>query len=230
MRHERALRLRSHASQHHKRIGERAEEDAERRLIAPVAGEVAQQPRPHLAGRERQGGDGDGEDGARDPDCGGSDGAQQRARAGAAAAVEPKAVDQPPRHYAAAVQVHEAERQQYSRQHDRCRQEPECLAEVAQQLAESYFTDGWPWLLGGDIEQGAERLEQHARIELALVETGRLQLALERAMDGELRQAQPILDGAQQRACGSAAGSDADRRGALLNSKNSSGSLGGACS
>jgi hypothetical protein len=59
VRHERAVGLRPHAAQHHQALGERAEEDAERRLIAAVAGEVAQQRGTHLAGGERQGGNGD---------------------------------------------------------------------------------------------------------------------------------------------------------------------------
>jgi hypothetical protein len=57
---------------------------------------------------------------------------QQRARAGAAAAVEPRAVDQPLRHRSASVQVHQAKRQQYPRHDDGRRQEPKRLAEVAQ--------------------------------------------------------------------------------------------------
>jgi hypothetical protein len=43
---------------------------------------------------------------------------------------------------------------------------------------------GRAWLSGGDVVQGAERLEQHARIELALVDAGRLQLQVEQAIDG----------------------------------------------
>ena len=89
-----AFVLRAHAAQHHQRIGEGAEEGAERDLVAAVAGEVAQQPRPHLAGRQRQRRDGDREHRAGDADGRRRDRAEQRARAGAAAVVEPAALKQ----------------------------------------------------------------------------------------------------------------------------------------
>jgi hypothetical protein len=48
----------AHGAQHHQGVGEGAEEDAERQLVARVADEVAQQPRPHLAGGQRERRDG----------------------------------------------------------------------------------------------------------------------------------------------------------------------------
>ena len=68
----------AHRAQHHQRVGEGAEEDAEHELIAGVAHEVAQQPRPHLVRGERQRRDGDGEGGAGHPDGGGGHRAEQR--------------------------------------------------------------------------------------------------------------------------------------------------------
>jgi len=50
MRDELALALRSDASQHDQRKGERAEKRAQRELNAPVAREVAKQPGTHLPG------------------------------------------------------------------------------------------------------------------------------------------------------------------------------------
>ena len=95
VRREGALVLRAHAAQHHQRIREGAEEGAERDLHAAVAGEVAQQPRAHLAGRERERGDGDREHRAGDADRRRGDGAEQRSCARAAAVVDPLALDEP---------------------------------------------------------------------------------------------------------------------------------------
>ena len=68
VRDEGALLHRAHGAQDHERVGEGAEEDAKHDLVAGVAGEVAQQPRAHLPGGQRQGRDGDGEGRAGYPD------------------------------------------------------------------------------------------------------------------------------------------------------------------
>lgn len=54
MRDEATLALGPNASQHDKRIGEGPEEYPKRQLVAAIAGEIAQQPRPHLTGCQRQ--------------------------------------------------------------------------------------------------------------------------------------------------------------------------------
>lgn len=89
MRDEAALGLRSNAFQHDEGVAERAEQHPQRELIAAVADEVAQEPRPHLAGSKRQRGYGDREHGARDADRRASDRAEQGTSAGRAAIVHP---------------------------------------------------------------------------------------------------------------------------------------------
>ena len=136
VRREGALVLGAHAAQHHQRIGERAEEGAERELDAAVAGEVAQQARPHLPGGQRQRRDGDREHRAGDADRRSGDRAEQRACAGAAAVVDPLAVEQPLRDGAAAIEMDEADGAEDAEQGQRRRQEPEGLAQVGQEFAE----------------------------------------------------------------------------------------------
>ena len=124
------------AAQHHQRVGERAQEDAEGKLVAAVAGEVAQQPRPHLAGGQGERGDGDREHRAGDADRGRGHRAEQGPRAGRATVVQPRAVDQPLRHDAAAVDRHHADGDHDTRDHQGARHQPEGVAERGEQLAD----------------------------------------------------------------------------------------------
>ena len=59
MRHKRSLVLRPDAAQHDQGIGECRQEGSKGDLVAAVPNEVTQQPRTHLAGGQRQGGNGD---------------------------------------------------------------------------------------------------------------------------------------------------------------------------
>ena len=137
VRHVRALALRPHAAQHHQRVGKRAEERAERELIAAIVGEVAQQPRPHLPRRQRQRRDGDREHRAGHADGRGRHRAEQRPRPGAAAIVEPRTVDERDRDRTRPVDPDQPYRQHDPRQHHQRRQQPERLRQEIEQLAQA---------------------------------------------------------------------------------------------
>ncbi len=148
---ERALAVCPDRAQHHQRIGERAEKGAERQLVAPVAGEVAQQPRTHLPGGKRQGGDGDGEHRAGDPDGGGRDRAQQRPCAGAPTVVEPRAFNEPSRHDAAPVHGHQADAQQDAAHDHAAGQQPERVGQGGEQLTKPGFQANSNHTLGAPV-------------------------------------------------------------------------------
>ena len=128
MRDELALAMRAYGPQHHQRVGERAEKGAEGQLVAAVAGEVAQQARPHLPSGKRERRDGDGEHRAGDADGGRRHRAQQGSRAGAAAVVQPGALDEPLRHGAAAVDRHQPDTKQDAANDHAAWQQPERVA------------------------------------------------------------------------------------------------------
>ena len=117
-------------AQHHQRIGEGAEEDAERDLVAGVAHEVAQQPRPHLARSQGQGRDRDGEDRASDADARRRDGAEQRPRALAAAGVAPGRRGRVGRRRGQVVEPGREQRQADAKKHDEGGAKPELVAEI----------------------------------------------------------------------------------------------------
>ena len=89
MRHEASFVHGADRTQHHQRIGESAEENAESDLVAAVAHKIAQQPRPHLPRGQRQGRDGDGENRAGDADTRRRDGAEKTPRPLASARIAP---------------------------------------------------------------------------------------------------------------------------------------------
>ena len=68
LRHELALVAATDRPQHHQAIDEGRDEGAERHLVAAIAHEIGQDPRPVLAGRVGDGDDGDREDDAGDGD------------------------------------------------------------------------------------------------------------------------------------------------------------------
>lgn len=83
------LGLGPNASQHDQSVTERAKQHLMCQLIATVAGEIAQEPWPHLAGGQGQGSNGNRKYGASDADCRAGNGAEQGAAAGRASVVKP---------------------------------------------------------------------------------------------------------------------------------------------
>ncbi len=127
--HEGALIDRPDGAQHHQSVGEGAEEDAKRHLVAGIAHEVAQQPGAHLARGEGQGGNRDREDRSGDADARRRHGAQQRARALAAAGVAPRR-GRVGRRRGQVVEPGREQRQPDAQEHDECGTHPELIAEV----------------------------------------------------------------------------------------------------
>ena len=110
MRRELALAFRTDSAEHDECVRERREERAERDLVTAIAREVPQQARAHLPGGERQRRDRDRKGRTGDADRRRRNRAEERPRARPAAAVQPRALDDPRRDQATPVDLDENDR------------------------------------------------------------------------------------------------------------------------
>ena len=136
MRDEFAFVRGSNATQDHQSVDEGREKGAESNLVAPIACEVAQEARSHLAGRERQRRDRDREGRARDPDGGRRHNAQEGSRARGSTVVDPGALDERPRNQSPAIELDQQEPSSETESDHDGRHKPKGLAEPAADLAD----------------------------------------------------------------------------------------------